>query len=146
MPAARSLVRNKSGFLGVGMGVLQTGETVLLVRQRRAPIRWSSRRSSRRSASAASRAEVKYTFELLGMTREQVDRQEQNLRKGRRIADAGIYQASQWITGQFPDPTVPKKWLKERRPDVYAELFPAESGAGPCPVRTPISHSASRKK
>src|SRR5262245_51984392 len=31
MPAARSLVRNKSGFLGVGMGVLQTGESVLLV-------------------------------------------------------------------------------------------------------------------
>src|SRR4029453_6465343 len=31
MPAARSLVRNTSGFLGVGMGVLKQGETVLLV-------------------------------------------------------------------------------------------------------------------
>src|SRR5688572_7355257 len=31
MPAARQLVRNKSGFLGVGMGVLQSGETVLIV-------------------------------------------------------------------------------------------------------------------
>ena len=30
MPAARALVRNKSGFLGVGMGVLQEGESVLL--------------------------------------------------------------------------------------------------------------------
>ncbi|MCR4339353.1 MAG: hypothetical protein NUW01_05640, partial [Gemmatimonadaceae bacterium] len=51
-------------------------------------------------------------------------------RQGRRIADAGIYQASSWITGEFPRPDVPKAWLKQRRPDIYAELFPGESAQG----------------
>src|SRR5687768_10649463 len=31
MPAARSLVRNTSGFQGKGMGILQAGEAVLIV-------------------------------------------------------------------------------------------------------------------
>ena len=31
MPAARSLVRNTSGFQGKGMGILQEGEDVLIV-------------------------------------------------------------------------------------------------------------------
>ena len=142
MPAARALVRNKSGFLGVGMGVLQTGETVLL-----SPTADSDPMVVEAIVKALGergvKAEVKYTFELLGMTREQVNRQQQTLQKGRRIADAGIYQASQWITGQFPDPSVPKAWLKERRPDVYAELFPAESGDNPAPSEAdqPLSFS-----
>lgn len=127
MPAARALVRNKSGFLGVGMGVLQSGETVLL-----APTANSDPMVVGAIVKALEergvKAHVKYTYELLGMTREQVDRQDQALRKGRRIDNAGIYQASEWITGQFPDPSAPKAWLKERRPDLYAELFPGESG------------------
>ena len=142
MPAARALVRNKSGFLGVGMGVLQEGESVLL-----APNAGSDPMVVdaivKALAERGVKADVKYTFELLGMTREQVDRQQQNLQKGRRIADAGIYQASQWITGQFPNPDVPKAWLKERRPDIYAELFPAEAGGAPAAAASdqPLSFS-----
>jgi hypothetical protein len=129
MPAARSLVRNKSGFLGVGMGVLQPGETVLL-----APNAKSDAMVIEAIVKALGErgvtAQVQYTYELLGQTRELVDRQQQTLSEGRRIADAGIYQASSWITGQFPDPSVPKAWLKERRPDVYAQLFPGDAAGG----------------
>ena len=49
--------------------------------------------------------------------------------RNRDNTKAGIYQASTWINGQFPDPEVPKKWLKDRRPDLYAELFPNDTGA-----------------
>lgn len=133
MPAARSLVRNKSGFLGVGMGVLQSGETVLI-----APTASSDPMVVEAIVTALKErgvaTHVKHTYELLGMTREREDRQQQEQRSGRRIADAGIYQASSWISGQFPDPTVPKAWLKEKRPDIFAELFPGESGGGPAPA------------
>jgi len=130
MPAARSLVRNTSGFLGVGMGVLKQGETVLLVPSARSDVKVIEA-IVKALEERGVKSHVRYTFEMLGKTREQVEQENANLRKGRRIDDAGIYQASQWITGQFPDPTAPKKWLKERRPDLYAELFPAESGLGP---------------
>ena len=133
MPAARSLVRNKSGFLGVGMGVLQSGETVLIAPTASSdPMVVEAIVTALKERGVASH--VKYTYELLGMTRQQVDRQDQGERSGRRIADAGIYQASSWISGQFPDPAVPKAWLKEKRPDIYAELFPGESGGAPAPA------------
>ena len=48
--------------------------------------------------------------------------------KGHEIAKAGIYQASQWIENQFPNPAEPKAYLQKRRPDVYKELFPGETG------------------
>lgn len=142
MPAARQLVRNKSGFLGVGMGVLQAGETVLIV-----PTVDSDpmvvEAVTRALAERKVAAQVQYTYELLGQTREEVLRQREAHDKGKRIATAGIYQASDWISGQFPDPDPPKKWLKERRPDVYAELFPNESAAADAPstpkVEAPLS-------
>lgn len=126
MPAARALVRNRSGFLGVGMGVLQPGETVLIAPGLSAdPMVVEA--VVRALAERKVKANVKYTYELLGQTREQFERQQRGPQKGQRIADAGIYQASDWITGQFPNPDEPKAWLKQRRPDLYAELFPAES-------------------
>ena len=127
MPAARLLVRNKSGFLGVGMGVVEAGETILIV-----PNVHSDPMVVQAVVNALAerkvKSQVRYTFELLGLTREQAVAQQEYAKRGRNIKDAGIYQASSWIEGQFPDPSVPKKWLKERRPDLYAELFPAETG------------------
>ena len=107
MPAAHSLVRNKSGFLGVGMGVLQTGETVLLV-PNAASDPMVVEAIVKALGERGVKAEVKYTFELLGMTREQVDRQEQNLRKGRRIADAGIYRRPSGSPSSFRIPPNPR--------------------------------------
>ena len=135
MPAARQLVRNKSGFLGVGMGVLQAGETVLIV---------PTIKSDPMVVEAVTRAlterkvasHVRYTYELLGQKREEVLRQEEAHQKGKRIAEAGLYQASSWITGQFPEPGAPKAWLRQRRPDVYKELFPNE-GNDPAAANEP---------
>ena len=130
MPAARNLARNTSGFLGVGMGVLKAGDSVLLVPTAEAdPMVLEA--IKRALTERKVKVHVKFTYEFLGQTREQVLREAKETKRGRRIADAGIYQASSWVTGQFPNPDVPKAWLKERRPDIYAELFPGESAGAP---------------
>ena len=145
MPAARELVRNKSGFLGVGMGVLQAGETVLIV-----PTITSDamvvEAVTRALTERSVRSHVKYTYELLGQRREAVLRQREAWQKGKRIEEAGLYQATDWITGQFPDPDPPKAWLKERRPDVYAELFPNESADAGARVEPPLSFAEEMKQ
>lgn len=127
MSSARSLARNTSGFQGKGMGILQAGESVLIVPTATADpmvVEAVKRALIERKVTP----HIKYSHEFLGKTAEQVRREQDVERSGRKIESAGIYQASSWITGQFPDPEVPKAWLKERRPDLYAELFPGESG------------------
>lgn len=127
MPAARALVRNTSGFQGKGMGIINEGEAVLIVPTGNAdPMVLDAITRALRERKVAPH--VKFTYEFLGQTREQVKGREQAERTGRDVTQAGIYQASSWITGQFPDPKVPKAWLKQRRPDLYAQLFPGEGG------------------
>ncbi len=134
MPAARQLVRNRSGLQGNGMGILKEGESVLIV--------VSNDDADRMVLEAIDRAlkerkiipHIKFRNELLGKTKEQVAREQGDEEGGKRIVDAGIYQASAWVDGQFPNPAEPKAWLKQRRPDLYKELFPGDKspvGAGP---------------
>jgi hypothetical protein len=137
MPAARTLVRNQSGLQGKGMGILQPGESVLIV---------VANDGDPMVIDAIKRAleerkitpHIKYTYEMIGQTKEDAQRDRAKRDKGHDITKAGIYQASSWITGQFPNPQQPKAWLKQRRPEVYAELFPGESGdTAPAPSTTP---------
>src|SRR3989442_15510130 len=140
MPAARTLVRNQSGLQGKGMGILQAGESVLIV---------VANDGDPMVIDAITRAleerkitpHIKYTYEMIGQTKEdpQPDRAKRD--QGHDITKAGIYQASSWITGQFPNPAQPKAWLKQRRPDVYAELFPGETG-----TTTPAATGAPRQR
>src|SRR5262245_10631968 len=127
MQAARALVRNQSGLQGKGLGILAPGESVLIV---------ASNDSDPMVLEAVKRALVerkvtpyiKYTYEMIGQTKEQATAQRQARTKGQNVEHAGIYQASAWITGQFPDPSQPKAWLKQKNPQLYAELFPGETG------------------
>ena len=128
MPAARSLVRNTSGFQGKGMGILKEGEAVLIVPTASTdPMVLEA--IKRALAERKITVHVKYTNEFMGRTQEQTKATQNSERQGRDKVNAGVYQASSWINGQFPDPSVPKKWLKERRPDLYKELFPEEANA-----------------
>src|SRR5262249_25578096 len=72
---------------------------------------------------------IKFVYEMAGETKEAADARAVAREKNRDITKAGIYQASQWIENQFPNPSEPKAFLKQRRPDVYKELFPSETGA-----------------
>ena len=134
MPAARSLARNTSGFQGKGMGILQPGEGVLIVPTAGADpmvIEAVKRALEERKVKPT----IKYSHEFLGRSAEESNSRDDAERAGRGIENAGIYQASSWITGQFPNPEVPKKWLKERRPDIYNELFPGEANGAAAPAR-----------
>ena len=41
------------------------------------------------------------------------------------------WRPSGWINSRFADPEIPKKWLKERRPDLYKALFEKETHVAP---------------
>ena len=41
-------------------------------------------------------------------------------------SEEGYMEAHRWITQRFPNPDVPKKWLRERRPDLYKAMFQKE--------------------
>jgi hypothetical protein len=129
MPAARALVRNTSGFQGKGMGILQAGESVLIVPTAKAdPMVLEAIVRALRERKVTPH--VTFTHEFLDRTREEVLRRDVEEGVGRDIEQAGIYQATAWIQGQFPDPAVPKAWLKQRRPDLYRQLFPNEASGG----------------
>src|SRR5439155_184890 len=130
MDAARALVRNQSGLQGKGMGILQPGESVLIVAANNAdPMVLEAIR--RALVERKVTPHIKFTYEMTGQTKEDAERDRSRRERGRNIEHAGIYQASQWITGQFPNPAQPKAWLKQRNPAVYAELFPGETTAPP---------------
>ena len=38
-------------------------------------------------------------------------------------SELGYMEIKPWITQRFSDPEVPKKWLRERRPDIYKAMF-----------------------
>lgn len=98
MPAARQLVRNTSGFQGKGMGILQAGESVLIV-----PTASADPMVVEAIVKALEERKitphVKYSHEFEGRTAEDVKREQDASRKGRDIENAGIYQATSWIEG-----------------------------------------------
>jgi hypothetical protein len=125
MPAARALVRNQSGLQGKGMGILAAGESVLIVANSDAdPMVLEA--IKRALVERKVTPHLTFVYEMAGEPKEVADRRQRERERGHEIAKAGIYQASQWINGQFPNPDEPKAWLKQRRPDLYAELFPGE--------------------
>jgi len=127
MDAARSFVRNQSGLQGKGMGILQPGDQVLIVANNDAdPMVLDA--IKRALGERKITPHMKFVYEMAGETREAADARIARREKGHDITKAGIYQASQWIENQFPNPAEPKAWLKARRPDVYKELFPGETG------------------
>src|SRR5436309_2202044 len=127
MGAARSFVRNQSGLQGKGMGVLQPGESVLIVANNDAdPMVLEA--ITRALDERKVKSHLKFVYEMSGETKEAADARIAKRDKNHDITKAGIYQASQWIDNQFPNPAEPKAWLKARKPEVYAELFPGETG------------------
>lgn len=66
---------------------------------------------------------VKRDDEMAGIGREEAEA----YRKSRRTytSEQGFMEAAAWVEQNFPDPVKAKAWLKERRPDLYDDLFPA---------------------
>jgi hypothetical protein len=126
MPAARLLVRNQSGLQGKGMGILREGEKVLIVAADEAdPMVMAAVQKALEERKITPY--IKYTYEMRGTTKDAAAADRERRTGGQDIKNAGIYQATQWITGQFPNPSEPAKWLKDKDPQTFAALFPGRS-------------------
>ncbi len=124
MPFARSIARQTTGLQGDGFGILKDGESVALVLTATAEdmvVQAITRAIEERGV----KVNLLYEYELAGVSR--ADAAE--LRKARRqfSSEQGYIEARRWIDDRFADPEAPKKWLKERRPDLYDVLYPAKA-------------------
>jgi hypothetical protein len=124
MPYARAIARQTTGLQGDGFGILKDGESVALVLTATAEdmvVQAIKRAIEERGV----KVNLLYEYELVGVSR--ADAAE--LRKARRqfSSEQGYMEARRWIDERFADPEAPKKWLKERRPDIYDSLYPAKA-------------------
>lgn|SRR5487761_47403 len=126
MPYARSLAHNKSGMQGYGLGVLESGDSVLIVVDAGAndTVMEAVRRAL---VERGVKPRVARDYELVGVSREDAHR----LRTATRGNPADGFMGVRvfWIEHfglAWPDPETPKRWLKARRPELYAKLYPKD--------------------
>jgi hypothetical protein len=124
MPYARAIARQTTGLQGDGFGILKDGESVGLVLTSTAEdlvVQAIKRAIEERGV----KVHLLYDYELVGVSRAEAA----ELRKARRqfTSEQGYMEARRWIDDRFADPEAPKKWLKERRPDLYDALYPARA-------------------
>lgn len=128
MPSVREIVRNKSGIQGAGMGVLQRGDGVLLVPTVEAePMILEALKKALEERGV--KVHIKHNYELVGVPQQEA----LALNKFRETytSEQGYMEAVGWIEQQFPDPEGAKKWLKQRRPELYQLLFPKSREMSP---------------
>ena len=117
----RGLVRNKSGYQGFGMGVVQEGESLAIV-----PTAIAEDMVVEGIRLALEERGVKVhvlpDYQLVGVSRKHA----MELVKARQTytGEHGFMEGANWINRVFPDPGAAKQWLKQRRSDLYAKLFP----------------------
>ena len=117
----RGLVRNRSGYQGFGMGVVQEGESLAIV-----PTAIAEDMVVEGIRLALEERGVKVhvlpDYQLVGVSRKHA----MELVKARQTytGEHGFMEGANWINRVFPDPGAAKQWLKQRRSDLYAKLFP----------------------
>jgi len=122
MPYVRPLAKARHGLQGAGLGIIEKGESVLFVVSVDAEemiVDAVVKAMEERGVTPV----VKRDYELVGIPREEAIA----YRKARRsyTSEQGFMEAANWVDAQFPDPAKAKEWLKARRPDLHAKLFPA---------------------
>lgn len=121
MPFARAIARQTTGLQGRGLGSLKTGETVALITVATAED-MAIEALKRAVEERGVKVRVVPENELVGVSR--ADASELIKARQRYTSEQGYMEARRWIDSRFPDPEIPKKWLKERRPDLYEALYP----------------------
>jgi hypothetical protein len=128
LPAAREIVRNKNGIQGAGMGILQKGDSVLLVPNVEAEAMVLDG-IGKALAERGVKTVIKYNYELVGVPKE--DAYALNKFRETYTSEQGYMEAVGWIEQQFADPEGAKKWLQGRKPELYAMLFPKSREMNP---------------
>ena len=122
MPFARAAVRQTGGR--TPLGLVEKGMTALIVTDATAE-EIVMQAIKRAYEERGVKIEIVPEYELVGVKQEEA-RKARELTRG-YTSEQGYMEARRWIEGPFADPEVPKKWLKERRPDLYKALFEYET-------------------
>lgn len=133
MPRARVLVRDKAGFggnsPGVGLGMLQRGDEVMIVTDTTADV-LIVEAVRRALADRGVKSVFVPNYTLVGASKADAEaiRQKTEIRSPQEgFMEAKYY----WIERVFANPEAPKQWLKRRRPDLYNALYPKRDELSP---------------
>lgn len=118
MPFARAAVRQTGGR--TPLGLVEKGTSVLIVTEVTAdPMVMQA--IKRAYEERGVKVYILPDHELVGVTREEALSAVRATRW--YSSEQGYMEAANWIENRFVEPEVPKKWLKERRPDLYRAMF-----------------------
>ncbi len=121
MPFARAAVRQTGGR--TPLGLVEKGMTVAIVTEPTAD-EMVMQAIKRAYEERGVKVLIVPEHELAGVSREDALKA---IRAARwYTSEQGYMEAHFWMTQRFPDPEAPKKWLKERRPDIYKAMFGKE--------------------
>ena len=125
MPFARAAVRQTGGR--TPLGLVEKG-TVLIVAEATAEemVMQAIRRAYE---ERGVKLQIVPEYELVGINKEDARKAKEAARD--YTSEQGYMEAERWISSRFSDPEVPKKWLRERRPDLYKALFEKQSQIPP---------------
>ncbi len=132
MPFARALARSPSGeFGGSGLGVLQPGQSALIVIPATAKdiIIEAVRRAV---VERGVKLTILTDYGLVGVSKN--DALALSNATANNPADGYLEVSRFWIEHfglAWPDPEVPKRWLSAQSPELYAKLYPADKELSP---------------
>ncbi|TAK09983.1 hypothetical protein EPO44_00615 [bacterium] len=124
MPYARAIARQTTGLQGEGFGMLKAGETVALITEATAD-GMVLEALKRAIEERGVKVQIVPENDLVGVSR--ADAAALHKARQQYTSEQGYMEARRWIDSRFPDPEPPKKWLKERRPDLYDALYPSKT-------------------
>ena len=125
LPFARAAVRQTGGR--TPLGLVEKG-TVLIVTDSIAED-MVMQAIKRAYEERGVKAQIVPEYELVGVNRDEARKAKETTRG--YTSELGYMEAERWINSRFADPEIPKKWLKERRPDLYKALFEKETHVAP---------------
>jgi hypothetical protein len=126
MPYARAAVRQTGGRTPLGLA--EKGQTVAIFTEPKAD-EMVLQAIKRAYEERGVKIQMIPESQLLGVTKEEALKAVKTLRWF--TSEQGYMEAHRWILNAFADPSLPKKWLKEKRPDLYKAMFEKEESMSP---------------
>ncbi len=123
MPFARAAVRQTGGR--TPLGLVEKGQTVAIFTEPNAE-EMILQAVKRAYEERGVKVQMVPEYQLLGVSKEDAIRAV----KANRwfTSEQGYMEVRSWMLQSFADPEVPKKWLREHRPDLYNAVFQHEEG------------------
>ena len=125
MPFARAAVRQTGGR--TPLGLVEKGTVLIVVEPDAEEIVLQAIKKAYEERGV--KVQMVPQHELAGVKKEEARKAKEATRG--YTSEQGYMEAERWINSRFSDPEVPKKWLKERRPDLYKALFDKETQVSP---------------